>query len=145
MSALRILALALALTAPASAIADNGDALKRLLSEFLAGAHDPTVHEAFWADDLVYTSSAGERYGKAAILERLADAPARETPAPDYRGEDIEVRVEGRTAVVTFRLVADLPNGSTRSYFNTGVFRHDDGGWRAFAWQATAIPGEADR
>jgi hypothetical protein len=146
MSALRILALALALTAPASAIADNGDALKRLLSEFLAGAHDPTVHEAFWADDLVYTSSSGQRFGKQRIMDELADAPAvDESALPRYRGENVSVRIDGDVGVVTFRLVAEQPDGATTRYYNTGVFRLEHGQWRAFAWQATRIPAEKAR
>ena len=46
----------------------------------------------------------------------------------------------GDLAVVTFRLVADMPDQSVAEYFNTGVFRKRDGAWKAFTWQATRIP-----
>ena len=41
--------------------------LTRLLNVFLAGAgrNDAAVHDRFWADDLIYTRSAGSRIGKA--------------------------------------------------------------------------------
>jgi hypothetical protein len=41
--------------------------LTKLLNDFLAGAsrNDPAAHERFWADDLIYTRSAGRRVNKA--------------------------------------------------------------------------------
>jgi len=52
---------------------DSAAALHSLLDNFLAGAtiNDAAVHERFWADDLVYTSSAGARFGKAEIMSGL--------------------------------------------------------------------------
>ena len=39
--------------------------LTKLLNEFLNGAshNDVTAHERFWADELIYTRSAGKRLG----------------------------------------------------------------------------------
>src|SRR5689334_2689747 len=44
--------------------------LTRLLHQFLDGAsrNQLSVHQNFWADDLIYTSSSGRRLGKADIL-----------------------------------------------------------------------------
>ncbi|MGK7296782.1 MAG: nuclear transport factor 2 family protein [Candidatus Wenzhouxiangella sp. M2_3B_020] len=137
--------LAAALAVPADA-ADAERALRDLLVEFLDGAstNDAAMHDRFWAEDLVYTSSSGERFGKSTIMQGLTDATAADAERPTYSGEDIAVRAFGDIGVVTFRLVADLPDGSTHEYFNTGVFRRIDGAWKAFAWQATKIP-ETDR
>lgn len=124
------------------------DEVHELLDAFLAGAstNDIDMHERFWAEDLVYTSSAGERRGKAEIMAGLrASAPADTGNLPTYRGEDVDIRVFDDLAVVTFRLVARMPNDEppddrTSEYFNTGVFAHRDGRWRALTWQATRIP-----
>ena len=58
--------LLLALSTPAWAGSDE-EQLSALLNEFLAGAsvNDISAHERFWAEDLVYTSSRGLRFGKA--------------------------------------------------------------------------------
>ena len=117
--------------------------LTQLLERFLDGASrgDPEAHRRFWDDDLVYTSSGGERFGKAEILEGLESAGEDEAPAVDYSAEDIRVRVYGDAAVVAFRLVGAPADGSAPSrYFNTGSFVRRADGWRAVAWQATRIP-----
>ena len=138
--------LAAALAAPADA-ADTERALHDLLIEFLDGAstNDAEAHDRFWSDDLVYTSSSGERFGKNAIMQELAEAPETAgTATPRYSAEDIAVRALGDIAVVTFRLVAEIADEEVNEYFNTGVFRRIDGAWKAFTWQATKIP-ETDR
>jgi ketosteroid isomerase-like protein len=105
--------------------------LRRLLDEFLAGAshNDPSVHASFWADDLVYTSSAGKRMGKADILRDVHDPSPKDEPPVTYTAEDVQVRLYGKTAVVTFRLVT-----AAQQYFNTGTFVKRDGRWQAVAW-----------
>lgn len=143
---MRHLFFSLALLVPLSASA-GGDAetLRNLLEEFLAGAsaNDAGMHDRFWAEDLVYTSSDGERFGKAEImagLEESADSPEpSEGIAPTYSARDVNIRSYGETAIVTFRLVAEREGQSTTEYFNTGVFRSREGQWRAVAWQATRI------
>ncbi len=127
-----------------AALASDADELAALVNEFLAAAHQRAAHERFWADDLVYTSSGGQRFGKAEILDGFdgADASADEPPAVVYSGEDINVRLYGTTAVVTFKLVgtpADRPD-SVDYYLNTGTFVKRDGAWQVVAWQATKIP-----
>ena len=69
-------------SASPSAIAPDGDALKQLLQEFLdgAGRNDLALHERFWADELIYTRSAGQRLSKADILRDMkAEAARKET------------------------------------------------------------------
>ena len=131
----------LVLASSAATAADEED-LHRLLDEFLANADRVEMHESFWADELVYTSSDGTRTNKQAIVASMqgvasADAP----PGPVYSAADVDIRVYGDTAVVAFRLVARGPAADELSeYFNTGTFRRQDGVWRAVAWQATRIP-----
>ncbi|MDT8439936.1 MAG: nuclear transport factor 2 family protein [Wenzhouxiangellaceae bacterium] len=148
---MRVLAcLLLLILIPIAANAERDSAeteIHALLDAFLAGAsrNEIVAHERFWADELVYTSSAGERRGKDEILRALRNAA---TPDPDdlprYRGENVEISVHGAFAVLTFRLVAALPDGSEQQYFNTGVFARKTDGWRAIAWQATRIPADPE-
>jgi hypothetical protein len=125
------------------------ETLVALLDEFLAGAsrNDIATHQRFWSDDLVYTSSSGERFGKADIIKSMQDAGsgAEDGAAMVYGREALLVRVYDDMAVITFRLVgtrqAELPSVAT--FHNTGVFLLRDGEWRAIAWQATRIPEES--
>jgi ketosteroid isomerase-like protein len=119
-------------------------ALEALLRDFLARTEDPSVHDRFWADDLVYTSSDGTRRGKAEIMAGFdsGDDPDEdgESPAPTYSAEDVDIRVYGDVAVVAFRLVITPPDasGEAPSYnLNTGTFVKRDGEWRVVAWQST--------
>lgn len=143
-----IFALAL-LSLPAAA--DDRAALAGLLDHFLAATHEKQAHQRFWAQDLVYTSSSGRRFGKETILEGFAEGDSQ-PPGATYSGEDVDIRLFGDTAVVAFRLVAearpaDTADGkpataSPTEYFNTGTFVKREGEWRAVAWQATKIPAE---
>ena len=139
--------LALLLTLPAFAqnpsTAPAAEELTALLEEFLDGAsrNDVAVHERFWADELVYTSSSGQRTNKAEILESLrasADTgtDAAATESSEYSAEDVRIRQYGDTAIVAFRLVGRTGN-SVEYFLNTGTFLRRDGEWRVVAWQAT--------
>ncbi len=135
---------------PASAQAVSGGEaeLLTLLDEFLAqaGLNDRAMHQRFWAEDLVYTSSTGERFGKADIMRGLDDGVSEESALQvRYWAQDQQVLLFGDTAVVAFRLMAETRSGpgaepSTAQLFNTGTFVRRDGEWRAVAWQATRIP-----
>lgn len=143
-----VLGLCLSPTAFAST-ADQAE-LARLLEQFLDGAsvNDATMHERFWADDLIYTASDGRRFGKAEIMASLsASDKADEADAsapPEYSARDITIRVFGDTAVVTFRLMARQEGEIVGEYFNTGVFRMREPGWRAVTWQATRAAASND-
>lgn len=125
---------------------DDLTILTNLLHEFMEGAtvNDPDTHNRFWAEDLIYTSSAGERIRKQDILEGLPSEPIQPSESdPVYSAEDIEVQLYGNTAIVAFRLVAVI-NGENEievmSFYNTGTFLKRDGKWEVVAWQATRIP-----
>lgn len=122
--------------------------LNALLKEFLVGAgkNDAAIHEKFWADDLIYTRSAGARINKEELMKgvRSAPAPKADDPVTEYSAENVQIRIYGSTAVVAFKLVGKSAKkgGSTdvNEFLNTGTFVRRNGRWQAVAWQATAIP-----
>jgi hypothetical protein len=121
--------------------------LTSLLKEFLAGAsrNDASMHDRFWAEDVVYTGSGGRRRGKADIMRDVRSAPAPKPGAAKttYSGEDIRIQQYGNTAIVAFRLVgASEQNGKTEvaNYLNTGTFVKRNGKWQVVSWQATKMP-----
>src|SRR5687767_1813346 len=121
--------------------------LTALVRDFLAGVsrNDASVHERFWADDLVYTRAAGERVGKADILRDVrSSTPA--SPAPptmQYAAEDMRIQQYGDTAIVAFRLVGTMGAEPPQSFLNTGTFVKRGGRWQAVAWQATRMAAPA--
>ena len=122
------------------------EVLTGMLNEFLAGAsvNDAAAHDRFWAEDLVYTSSKGLRFGKAEIMEGMSSDSETgiEEPEVVYSAEDIRIQLYGDTAVVAFRLMGTLQDdsGEVMEYLNTGTFIKRSGEWRVVAWQATVIP-----
>ena len=137
--------LVLLMLTPTQGFASDVDDLTDRLNTFLARTDTKAAHAAFWADDLIYTSSAGLRFGKADILSGFESAEASdETPETVYSATEIDIRVYGDTAIVAFKLVATPTSKAAAEapeyYFNTGTFLRRDGAWRAVAWQATKIP-----
>jgi len=125
---------------------DAGE-LTKLLNDFLAGAsrNDAAIHERFWADDLIYTRSAGRRVNKAEVMHDVRTAPASKPSDPKtiYTAEDIRIQQYGETAVVAFRLVATTETGGTKNVanlLNSGTFVKRDGKWQVVNWQSTRMP-----
>ncbi|MGQ0540664.1 MAG: nuclear transport factor 2 family protein [Blastocatellia bacterium] len=121
--------------------------LTRMLNEFLAGAgrNNAAIHNRFWADDLIYTRSAGVRIGKVELMKgvRSAPAPKPNDPATFYTAEDIRIQQYGKAAVVAFRLIGTTTGDgkiTVSQYLNTGTFIKRKGKWQAVAWQSTIIP-----
>jgi len=125
------------------------DELTDMLQHFLGAADQKEAHSGIWADDLVYTSSDGSRFGKAEIMAGFESSDAGEessedTPSMVYSGKDVDIRLYGDTAIVAFKLVGTPTDKSADTdvlyYFNTGTFLKRDGVWQVVAWQATKIP-----
>lgn len=108
------------------------------VNHFLATVNAKATHQAFWAEDLIYTSSSGERFGKSKIVDGMKDGSKQEGPSP-YSADELTVHFHGDTAVVTFKLVFD-EGKSRKNYFNTGVLVKRENRWQAVTWQATVIP-----
>lgn len=136
------LLLLLATTVSAQTAPDAAE-LTKLLNDFLAGAsrNDAAVHESFWADDLIYTRSAGRRVNKAEVMHdvRTAPAPKPTDPKTIYTAEDIRIQQYGDTAVVAFRLVATTEK-SVANLLNSGTFVKRNGKWQVVNWQSTRMP-----
>jgi len=118
---------------------DNAD-LNALLAEFLDGAtrNDAEIHNKYWAEELIYTSSTGTRFGKAELMQGVN---GRGELKPDevatvYSSEDVRIMQYGDTAVVAFVLVGKSAE-ETKRYFNSGTFVKRNGQWQAVNWQAT--------
>jgi len=149
---MRILTVILVLLVPAAAAlaadAPDGMADKRALATMLEGflrrVDERAVHDSFWAEELVYTSSSGLRFGKAEIMQGFDDADDSadedESGRVSYRAEDVQIALYGDTAVVAFRLVAEASGGEAPQYFfNTGTFVRRGDAWKVVAWQATKV------
>ena len=145
---LMLLALFLTITANAQT-APAAQELTKLLNEFLSATSDPAMHDLFWADDLIYTRSAGRRVSKADILRdvRSASAPKPGDPKSVYTAEDVRIQQYGDTAIVAFQLV-DTTNtegvAQVARFLNSGTFVKRNGNWQAVNWQATRVPRSED-
>lgn len=145
-----IFALAVAFSAHAQTAPAAGE-LAKLLNDFLEGAsrNDVAMHDRFWADDVIYTGSAGRRRRKAEIMKDVRSAPA---PKPGdaktmYTAEDVQIQQYGNTAIVAFRLVGTTEkDGKTEvaKYLNTGTFLKRKGKWQVVSWQATKAASAAE-
>jgi hypothetical protein len=125
--------------APASPVV-----IRELLSDFLTHNSDPARHEAFWADEVVYTSATGAVRTKPdlmAAVRRATTGAAKKPagPAPIYTAEDIVIRPYDGFAALTFRLVARSADGTVDTYRDSGTLIFRDGRWQVITWQATKI------
>jgi ketosteroid isomerase-like protein len=125
--------------------------LTKLLNDFLAGAsrNDAAVHDRFWAEDLIYTRSAGRRVTKAEVMRDVRNAPAPKPTDPKtiYTAEDIRIQQYGDTAIVAFRLVATTDAAGAKqvaNLLNSGTFVKRDGKWQVVNWQSTRMPRTED-
>jgi len=141
--------LVLAIGLRAQTAPDAGE-LTKLLKDFLAGAsrNDAAMHDRFWAEDLIYTSSSGRRMGKADVMRDVRSATQAKAgvSATVYGAEDIRIQQYGDTAIVTFRLIGTTKKDDATeivNYLNTGTFLKRNGKWQAVSWQATKMSSPA--
>ena len=116
------------------------EVLTELLDDFLTNVDDPATHDRLWAEDLVYTGSAGTRHGKDMIMDGMRDSEAdtSQSSGPSYSYDSLSIKVFGHTAALTFRLIAETPD-DTLYYLNSGFFEKRNGQWKAVVWQATRM------
>lgn len=120
------------------------DELSQLIDHFLDGAtyNNASVHDKFWADELVYTSSNGTRFGKQELMDGvMASGPVEaSSELTIYSAEDMHIWQHDNIAVVTFTLVGTTGQGTglkINKYLNSGTFVKRDNRWQAVNWQAT--------
>lgn len=125
--------------------------LTAMLNQFLqiAATNDAAGFDRFFADDVIYTHSAGTVTNKADIMKGVTAGAAR-PPHTDrqtrYSAEEITIHEYPDTAIVAFRLVStevSLDHAAPptiTSYRNTGTFLLRNGKWQVIAWQSTKIP-----
>jgi len=118
--------------------------LKKMLHTFMDGAskNDSLIHANFWAEDLIYTSSNGTRFGKKEIMAGFEDKTdtRNENPTNVYTAEDIVIHQYDDLAVVAFKMKATY-DSTIQYYLNSGTFLKRNGKWQVVNWQAT-ISGE---
>ena len=150
MRSLRTIAFSVLMLAAVAAGAQAASAetqLKSLLNNFLAAAsHSPASAEdkktfdRFFAEDVIYTRSAGVVISKGDIMKSFDEPPAKDPRQGTFSAEDVVVHQYGDVAVVAFKLVQKLSDGARNEFRNTGTFQKRDGRWQAIAWQSTKIP-----
>jgi ketosteroid isomerase-like protein len=140
-----ILTLACAASCASSNDRVTRDLTKRL-QDFLAAVprDDRQVYEDFFADDVIYTRSAGVTIDKAEIIKNIGHRDPN-APAMTFEADNITVHPYGDMAVVNFRLVIHSQSkDKTETTYNrnTGTFLKRDGKWQVVAWQSTKAPPE---
>ena len=116
------------------------ETLTKILHQFMEGASDEKTHQNFWAEDLIYTSSSGKRFGKAKIMAGFKEPKKEEVgPKTIFTAEDIQINIYGKTAVVAFKMKGHTGD-KIQYYYNSGTFIKRNKRWQVVNWQATIIP-----
>lgn len=115
------------------------EVLTQLLYDFLKGVNEAEMHDRFWSEDLIYTSSSGKRFGKSTIMEGLKNSRGQTNSEKQitYSAKEIQIKLYGDVAIVAFKLIANSGEEIVDSYFNSGTFHKKDGIWKVVNWQAT--------
>jgi hypothetical protein len=116
---------------------DEQQVISDLMLEFLAKVDQEATHQRFWADDLIYTSSAGSRFGKAQIMAGFAQND--DSDKSTYSAQDMQIKILGETAVVTLTLIRHGAEGETMHYLNSTVMAKRQGMWVAVNHQSTKM------
>ncbi|MDH5368296.1 MAG: nuclear transport factor 2 family protein, partial [Cyclobacteriaceae bacterium] len=121
---------------------NDKEVLTNLVNTFLDKVDSKEMHDRFWAEDLIYTSSSGKRFGKETIMEGFtldSDTESSDS-SPTYSAEEIQIQLHGEVAVVAFKLVSKNPqDNSVSEYLNSGTFVKRNHQWVVVSWQATKI------
>lgn len=127
---------------PSNSQSNDNEELTQLLHTFMKGAsnNDRETHENFWAEDLIYTSSNGTRFGKSEIMAGFEhETEGTDAPKTIFTAEDIQINVYDDMAVVAFKMKGTTGE-TVQYYYNSGTFLKRAGNWKVVNWQATKIP-----
>ena len=142
--AIALLTIALGAAAQTPKLSPTARQLTSRLNDFLdaAGRSDRAVFDRFFADDVIYTRSAGVTVDKAEIMKNI-DRRDAAAGTSKFSAEDVTIHDYGTTAIVNFRLVAQTEKDGktgTSHYRNTATFLKRNNGWQVVAWQSTKVP-----
>lgn len=142
--AIALLTIALGASAQSPKPSPTARQLTSRLNEFLdaAGKNDSAVFDRFFADDVIYTRSAGATVDKAEIMKNVTGHESA-VGTSKFSADDVTVHDYGTTAIVNFRLIAESERdgkSTTSHYRNTATFLKRDKGWQVVAWQSTKVP-----
>ncbi|MES1256659.1 MAG: nuclear transport factor 2 family protein [Acidobacteriota bacterium] len=140
-----VLAILLALRAPAASGADNArveQEIRRLDEQRIAAilAKDTDALHRLMADDFTYTHQGGVTEGKAAFLAEMTSGAGAFT---SLQMSDVKLRVVAGAAILTGRcdLTAVRQGRSLVIPMHfTEVYLRRGGRWRWFLWQSTRLP-----
>ena len=133
-------------TASSAAVRELTDMLNQFLQD--AARNNVAGFDRFFADDVIYTRSAGTVTTKDAIMKSVSAGAAR-GPRPEvtttFSAEDVTIHEYPDVAIVAFRLVSDEEHSAGKpptitNYRNTGTFLRRNGKWQVVAWQSTKVP-----
>lgn len=136
------LTICLLITIPSISQTSETDELTQMLHNFMEGAsnNDQETHHNFWAEDLIYTSSNGTRFGKTEIMDGFKNNTAvLDTPKTIFTAEEIQINVYENMAVVAFKMKGTTGE-AVQYYLNSGTFLKRNGKWQVVNWQATKVP-----
>src|SRR5690242_17220278 len=105
--AIALLTIALGAAAQTPKLSPTARQLTSRLNDFLdaAGRSDRAVFDRFFADDVIYTRSAGVTVDKAEIMKNI-DRRDAAAGTSKFSAEEVTIHDYGTTAIVNFRLVA---------------------------------------
>ncbi len=113
--------------------------LTQMLHNFMEGAsnNDREIHDNFWAEDLIYTSSNGTRFGKTEIMAGFENKTEVSNASKTiYTAEEIQINMYDNMAIVAFKMKGTTDN-EVQYYYNSGTFLKRNGTWQVVNWQAT--------
>ena len=137
-----LLTICLFFALPSNSQANDTETLTQKLHTCMEGAsnNDRETHDNFWAEDLIYTSSNGTRFGKGEIMAGFEnETEVSDTPKTTFTAEDIQINVYDDMAVVAFKMKGQT-NEEVQYYYNSGTFIKRNGNWKVVNWQATKVP-----
>ncbi len=143
---LAVLGLLPALAIPQTAADATAQKLTSMLRQFLVDAAQGNAagFDSFFADDVIYTRSAGAVTNKTEIMKNVSSLRPTPESKTTYSAVDITVHDYGDTAIVAFQLEARTERADGKitigNYRNTGTFLRRNGRWQVVAWQSTKIP-----
>ncbi len=95
----------------------------------------PAVLVTLLDDQFVEFGSSGQTYDKGSIIKALLSEQTVRMSISEFRSTTLAPGL----ALVTYRVVAHLPDGRERHSLRSSIWRFTDGSWRMIFHQGTPI------